>query len=154
MDQVYPEPQPELPLPASPLVSFSPRRGIVLIIEDRDDVRLGVAELLELNGFRVADAATAEQAIASLVAQPAAYALVLLDLLLGGRMSGMDLRARQLGEPALAAIPTVVLSAFDRSAVLQADLKPAAWLEKPFYCDDLLQVVRQYVLPEQHGSAA
>jgi CheY-like chemotaxis protein len=127
-----------------------PRRGIVLVIEDRDDVRLGLAELLELNGFRVADAATAEQAIASLRAQPAAYALVLLDLMLPGTMSGIDLRARQLADPTLAAIPTVVLSASDQSSGVRADLKPAAWLEKPFYCDDLMQVVRQYVVPEEH----
>lgn len=141
--------QPASPLPLPPLDPDLRRHGIVLVVEDRDDVRLGLAELLELNGFRVADAATAEQAIASLVAQPTSFALLLLDLLLPGAMSGFDLRVRQLADPALAAIPTVVLSATDQSAGVRADLRPAAWLDKPFYCDDLLNVVRRYVVPER-----
>ena len=34
-----------------------PRRGAILVLEDRDDVRQGMAQLLELHGFLVVDAA-------------------------------------------------------------------------------------------------
>jgi CheY-like chemotaxis protein len=125
----------------------TPRRGIVLVVEDRDDVRLGVAELLELNGFQVSDAASAEQALTFLSSQPGTCALVLLDLLLPGPLSGADMRARQLANPLLADIPTVIVSASDPSPLARAELHAAEWLDKPFHCHELLEVVRRYVVP-------
>jgi two-component system nitrogen regulation response regulator NtrX len=121
---------------------------VILVVEDRADVRLGVAELLELNGFQVSDAANAEQALAFLSAQPEACALVLLDLMLPGKLSGAEMRARQLADPHLAMIPTVVVSASDPSPLARAELHASEWLDKPFHCDELLQVVRRYVVPE------
>jgi hypothetical protein len=38
-----------------------PRRGAILLVEDRDDVRQGLAQLLELQGFLVADARECSQ---------------------------------------------------------------------------------------------
>jgi CheY-like chemotaxis protein len=126
---------------------IEPRRGTILVVEDHNEVRLGVAQLLELNGFVVTDAADAEHALDSLEAHPAGFALMLLDLLLPGA-SGTELRARQLADPRLADIPVVVVSACEPQADAEARLRPAAWLEKPFRCDDLLNVVRRYVAPE------
>ena len=127
---------------------IAPRHGVVLVVEDRDDVRLGVAELLELNGFQVADAASAEQALAFLSAQPGSCALVLLDLVLPGPMSGADMRATQLADPELAGIPTVIVSASDPTPVARAALHATEWLDKPFHCHDLLELVRRYVVPD------
>ena len=59
------------------------RRGEILLIEDREDVREGLAQLLELHGFMVTEAADGDRGIRELTAQPQAFALVLLDLLLG-----------------------------------------------------------------------
>lgn len=127
---------------------LAPRRGVVLVVEDRDDVRLGVAELLELNGFQVADAATAEQALSFLSSGPERCALVLLDLVLPGPMSGADMRATQLADPALSAIPTVIVSASDPTPVARAALQATEWLDKPFHCHELLELVRRYVLTD------
>jgi CheY-like chemotaxis protein len=127
---------------------FEPRRGVVLVVEDRDDVRLGVAELLELNGFQVADAASAEQALTFLSSGPGQCALVLLDLVLPGPMSGADMRATQLADPALAAIPTVIVSASEPTPVARAALQATEWLDKPFHCHELLELVRRYVVPD------
>ncbi len=130
------------------MVEVATRRGAVLVVEDRDDVRQGLAQLLELHGFLVADARTGEQAIEQLTTDPDAVALVLLDLVLPGPMSGVDVRSRQLADPALAAIPTIVLTASDTPQPDRLPLRPDAWLDKPFRFDDLLTLVRRYVVPE------
>lgn len=130
------------------MVEVATRRGAILVIEDRDDVRQGLAQLLELHGFLVADARTGEQAIEQLTTDPEGVALVLLDLVLPGPLSGIDVRARQLADPALAAIPTIVLTASDTPQPERLPLHPDAWLDKPFRFDDLLTLVKRYVVPE------
>lgn len=134
------------PQPSDP----APRRGAVLVVEDRDDVRQGMAQLLELHGFLVEDARDAEEALQQLQAEPGGFALILLDLLLPGRLSGRDFRMRQLADPALSAIPTVVVTVVDDEQE-RAALGTDGWLEKPFRCADLLDVVKRYVVSE--GSA-
>jgi CheY-like chemotaxis protein len=125
----------------------SPRRGAILVVEDRDDVRDGMAQLLELHGFLVVDAAEAEQAWGHLNADPSGFALILLDLNLPGVLDGTGLRGRQLAYPRLREIPTIVVSAAvpdDDNRTLHAD----AWISKPYRFEDLLAVVKQYVTPE------
>ena len=133
------------------MVEVATRRGAILVVEDRDDVRQGLAQLLELHGFLVADACTGEQAIEQLTTDPEAVALVLLDLVLAGPMSGFDVRSRQLADPALATIPTIVLTASDTPQPERLPLRPDAWLDKPFRFDDLLALVKRYVVPEAGG---
>jgi CheY-like chemotaxis protein len=126
-----------------------PKSGAILLVEDCKDMRVGVTQLLELNGFHVSDTDDGEQAINQLSANPGNFALVLLDLVLPGRISGGDVRARQLADPKLAAVPTVVVSACEPEAEAQAALKPEVWLEKPFRGEQLLSVVRKYVRPDE-----
>lgn len=126
----------------------NPRRGAVLVVEDRDDVREGMAQLLELNGFIVEDARDADEALGHLHAGPDDFALILLDLLLPGGLSGWDFRMRQLANPALARIPTVAVTVIDVDEQKRASLRIDDWLEKPFRCADLMDLVRRYVVPE------
>jgi CheY-like chemotaxis protein len=127
------------------------RRGEILLIEDRDDVREGLAQLLELHGFMVTEAADGDRGIRELTAQPQAFALVLLDLLLGDSMGGVDFRLRQLGNPQLADVPTIVITASEVAADDRTPLHPAGWLEKPFRFDTLLELVKRYVVAEGSG---
>jgi DNA-binding response OmpR family regulator len=124
------------------------RRGAILVIEDRDDVRQGLAQLLELHGFLVADARTGEDGLRQLTDDPQAYALVLLDLMLPGAIGGRELRRNQLAHPALATIPTIVVSAAEVDFRERAGLKPDAWLDKPYRFDDLLALVKRFVVSE------
>ncbi len=133
---------------------IAPRDGTILLVEDCAEVRMGLAELLELNGFHVNDTADGEHAIRTLSADPAAYALLLLDLILPGRISGTDIRAQQLSDPRLAAVPTVVVSACEPEEDVTAILKPDVWLEKPLRCEQLLAVVRRFVRPVPRAGAA
>lgn len=134
-----------------PSLFTTPRRGAVLVIEDRDDVRHGMAQLLELHGFLVADARDAGEALRQLQSEPDGFALILLDLLLPGGPSGRDFRMQQLADPVLAGIPTVVVTAEDVDQQERAALRTDGWLEKPFRCADLLELVKRYVVSE--GSA-
>ncbi|HEY3160876.1 MAG TPA: response regulator [Vicinamibacterales bacterium] len=124
------------------------RRGEILLIEDRNEVREGLAQLLELHGYMVTEVADADHGMRELASQPHAFALVVLDLLLGDTMAGVDFRIRQLLEPHLAAVPTIVITASDIADGDRAPLRPDAWLEKPFRFDSLLELVRRYVVSE------
>lgn len=125
-----------------------PRRGAILLIEDRDDVRQGLAQLLELHGFLVADARDGEEALTQLKADPDGFALVLLDLMLPGRLDGHEVRMRQLEDPRLAPVPTIVVTGTETDRVERTTLDPDAWLDKPFRFDDLLALVKRYVVSE------
>lgn len=138
-------------LGAGPAVAAGPHRGAILVIEDRDDVRQGLAQLLELHGFLVSDARDGDTALQQLTSDPEGFALVLLDLMLPGAISGRDVRTRQLAHPVLSAVPTIVLTASDLDQRERVGLRPDAWLDKPFRFDDLLELVKRYVVPE--GSA-
>lgn len=109
-------------------------------------MRGGLLQLLQLSGFDAAAAETGEQALRRLNATPSAFALILLDLFLPGTLSGWDVRARQLEVPALAAIPTVVITACELRADEKTLLRTDGWLEKPFRVDALLDVVRRFVV--------
>src|SRR5688500_11250237 len=124
------------------------KRGAILVVEDRDDVRQGLAQLLELHGFLVADARDGVDALQQLTLNPEGFALVLLDLMLPGAISGLDIRARQLADPALAELPTIVVTASDLNQDERLRLRPDAWLDKPFRFDDLLELVKRYVVSE------
>ena len=137
------EPAPEPPR--------APRRGAILVVEDRDDVRQGLSQLLELHGYLVADARSGEEGQQQLAADPDGFALILLDLMLPGGISGRDLRTYQLDDPVLATIPTIVVTASELDARERARLRPEALLEKPFRFDDLLGLVRRYVVSERHA---
>jgi DNA-binding response OmpR family regulator len=67
------------------LFAAAPRRGPILVVEDRDDVRQGLSQLLELHGFLVFDAADGTHALEHLRSEAGSIALILLDLLLPRR---------------------------------------------------------------------
>jgi DNA-binding response OmpR family regulator len=129
-------------------VSVPPRRGAILVVEDREDVRSGLAQLLEFHGFLVAEAGDGESALAHLQRQEDGIALILLDLVLPGEVSGRDIRGWMLADGRHADIPTIIVTASEVDAPGRAGLCPAAWLEKPFRFDELLGLVKQYVVPE------
>ena len=147
------EPAPVVPS-ADRTAIVIPRRGAILVVEDRDDVRQGLAQLLELHGFLVADARDGEDALRQLTEDPEGFALMLLDLMLPGAIGGRDLRMRQLADPALAAVPTIVVSASELNHSERVGLNPDAWLDKPFRFDDLLTLVKRYVVSEGHALQA
>jgi CheY-like chemotaxis protein len=130
------------------------RRGEILLVEDRAEVRQGLAQLLEMHGFLVTEAADADRALRELTAQPDGFALILLDLLLDGAMSGIDFRRHQLANPRLASVPTIVITASEIAPNERARLRASGWLEKPFRFDALLEMVKRHVAAGASGLLA
>jgi CheY-like chemotaxis protein len=115
----------------------------VLIVEDDPTVRSSLAGILQDEGYRVATAKNGEEALAYLRAHRAPR-LILLDLMMPV-MDGLTFRAQQLGDPAMARIPTVVLSAARESDKMRG-LAFHGYLQKPIELDLLLEVLTQHVL--------
>jgi CheY-like chemotaxis protein len=109
----------------------------VLVVDDETDIRAAVSELLAEEGYQVLDAANGEEALQK--ARAFHPDVVLLDLMMPG-MNGWEFRAQQKGDPELAQIPVIVLSALGRVQGLDA----AGYLQKPFELDDLLTAVRDH----------
>jgi len=127
------------------------RRGEILVLEDRTDVREGLAQLLELHGFMVTGVPDAEQGLLELAAQPRGFALLVLDLLMPGAMNGIEFRSRQLADPEFATIPTIVITATEMDGGERTSLHADGWLDKPFQFEKLLDLVNCYVIPESQG---
>lgn len=116
-------------------------RAAVLIVDDDPDVREVLAILLSDEGYRVATACNGREAL-SYLAHEEAPALILLDIMMPV-MDGYAFRVTQLEHPALAAIPVVVLSAGEKSERV-TEMRPAAFLKKPFNIEALLELVEKY----------
>jgi CheY-like chemotaxis protein len=77
--------------------------------------------------------------------------MIVLDLQLPGALNGKEFRSRQLEDPQLAAIPTIVITASEVEVEERAGLRVDGWLEKPFRFENLLVLVKRYVVPEVPG---
>lgn len=99
--------------------------------------------LLETAGYGVVEAVDGADGLAQLTAASATIVLVILDLAMPGT-TGWQFRERQLADPRLAKIPTIVLSGVTlmRSEVERLGVRAA--LSKPFLFADLLRFVRAY----------
>lgn len=104
----------------------------VLIIEDEDEIRELLAEMLAERGFAVATARNGEEGLRALRSGPLP-GIVLLDLLMPV-MDGRKMRAEMLGDPALAGIPVIIMSGAadvqdgsDALAAAHVLIKPVKW---------------------------
>jgi CheY-like chemotaxis protein len=112
---------------------------MLLLVEDDDDVREALADVLREAGYDVAWAADGAEAIRALRSglRPDA---ILLDLMMPV-MDGFQFRAEQRSDPALARIPVILISA-DRALERDAKaLEVAAQLAKPAAVADLLATI-------------
>ena len=80
----------------------------VLLIEDDAGLRQALKMLLERRGYLVVEALDGREALTLLQDDPLPSA-VLLDLKLPG-MNGWEFRERQLADPRLACLPTLVMT--------------------------------------------
>jgi chemosensory pili system protein ChpA (sensor histidine kinase/response regulator) len=114
----------------------------VLVVEDDDDIREVLEQLLATEGFRVEVAKDGLDAVEKLRAIPGT-SVILLDMMMPN-MDGESFLAVLRGTPALADIPVVVISG-DASARDRAnELRAAACLVKPFEIEELLGVVHRF----------
>jgi CheY-like chemotaxis protein len=113
----------------------------ILIVDDHDDTRNLLVELLALDGFAVIAAASGEEALAMVREQRPC--IVLLDLGLPD-IAGLELVLRLRAEPNTASAPIYALSGFTnlRSAALAAGID--GFLVKPVLGSELRTIVAQH----------
>jgi CheY-like chemotaxis protein len=114
----------------------------VMLVEDDVDIRADLSALLCSEGFEVACAADGAEALAQL-RQGTRPDVILLDLMMP-LMNGWEFRAEQLRDPALAAIPVLLLTAGDANQDLSA-LRADGRIPKPIQLDELYRKLREFV---------
>jgi two-component system, cell cycle sensor histidine kinase and response regulator CckA len=119
--------------------------GTVLVVDDEETVRTVSARILESIGFSVVLAADGREGLEKYRAEPARYALVLLDLTmphLDGEETFRQLRHLNPG------VKVVLMSGFNRQeAVSRFTGKGlAGFVQKPFSVDGIITAVREVLL--------
>jgi CheY-like chemotaxis protein len=117
---------------------MSQPHATILVVDDNDDVLEVVGALLESEGYGVATASNGAEALDQLGAglKPA---LVVLDLTMPV-MDGWEFRDRQLRDPELRDIPTIIYSAISRHDAL-AGMHVAGAFEKGVDFDPMLRLI-------------
>lgn len=114
----------------------------ILIVEDDDDLRAVVSELLRDLGYRVATAMNGRDALEYLRANRPP-GLIVLDLMMPV-MDGVEFCRRRLRDPALRAIPIFLFTARGQTI---ANVSAVKVLRKPLVVDEFIDAVRSVVLP-------
>jgi CheY-like chemotaxis protein len=142
------------PAPAPPPARAQPahaRGETVLLVEDEELVRGVVGEMLERRGYRVLDAAGAQEAEALFVEH--GCDVLVTDVVMPGG-SGVDL-ARRLAERR-ADLRVLFISGYTREAFpATAELgRGSAFLQKPFTVDTLAAALTELLAPATSRSPA
>jgi CheY-like chemotaxis protein len=127
-------------------VSTHHHRGNILIVEDDEDIRAAMAELLESEGFEVAVASNGKEGL-EVLGQIGPPCLVLLDLMMPV-MNGEDFLRQVRKDPALDLIPVIIVTASGRTPLPGTQ----GILKKPFEINDLFATVSMYCPQPVHGS--
>jgi DNA-binding response OmpR family regulator len=114
--------------------------GRILVIDDEEGFRDGVADLLSMEGYRVTVARNAVEAVSLLPEfKPQ---LILLDLrmpLLDGEMFLRGIR----GAAASREVPVVLISAKEELPAIALRCGATAYLPKPFEAPQLLSIIER-----------
>lgn len=121
-------------------VSSSPAQ--ILIVEDDEDLRLVVSDLLRDLGYRVATAMNGRDALDYLRANRPP-GLIVLDVMMPV-MDGVEFCRRRLRDPALRSIPLFLFTARGHSI---ANVSAVKVLRKPLVVDEFIEAVRSIVEP-------
>jgi two-component system, chemotaxis family, chemotaxis protein CheY len=114
----------------------------VLIVEDNDDFREVLENVLTHAGYRTVACASAMDGLLALQTGERFCAIV-LDLRMP-HISGFQFREEQRRHPALRDIPVIVVTATVHPADYHGNLNAAAYLTKPVNLADMLETVRRH----------
>jgi CheY-like chemotaxis protein len=113
----------------------------VLVIDDVDATRRGLAELLRLRGYAPHEARNGAEGLQVLRDHPETR-VVVLDLAMPGT-NGFWFREQQLKDPALSHIPVIVFTGSAKRDALE-HLQVAAVLLKPFSVDAVFHAIDKH----------
>ncbi len=114
----------------------------VLVVDDEDDLRELLVEVLLEAGYRVLAANAGDEALRLMRASPPAF--VVMDLVMP-RMTGYTLAEEMENDPLLREIPFCVISA---STFQPTPERAECVIRKPFQTAELLSAVARHVQPK------
>jgi CheY-like chemotaxis protein len=116
----------------------------VLVVDDVDATRRGLAELLRLRWYVTHEAKNGAEAMAMLRTHPDT-GIVVLDLTMPGT-SGFWFRDQQLKDPTLARIPVIVFTGSPQGDWVIEALDVSEVLFKPFAVDQVCEAIKRHCL--------
>jgi CheY-like chemotaxis protein len=122
-------------------MTTQPCSGYVLIVDDEEDTRELIRDLLEAKGFSVATAEDGEQALNAMAAVPR-VCLMILDLIMPN-MGGLEVLQRLAADPAAQNIPVWVSTSAPHLAP-----EGVPCLPKPVDVDQLVALVRDHCIAQ------
>jgi len=115
----------------------------VLIVEDHDDSRMLLEDVLGQAGFRTLPAASGAEALRMLAAEvPDA---IVLDLILPW-VNGVEVLATVRSVPALAKVPVLVVTGTQTSAFDLRVYSPVAVMRKPLDLDKIVPTIQDLLV--------
>ena len=114
-------------------------RPSILVVEDDDDCRTVLADLLEMSGYSVLSCGEAHRAVE--MAREHELALVLVDFMMPDADGGWLVRSLRAEGGQLAQVPVVLTTGSSAGRAIADSLGVRA-LEKPFDMNRLLELVR------------
>lgn len=118
----------------------------VMVVEDDDDIRETMEQVLDDHDIPVMSAANGAIALAQLRAAAEPPCVILLDMMMPV-MDGREFRTRQQADPALAHIPVVVVSAHVTGDRAAAEMQADGYLKKPCDLAALLAEINRFLHP-------
>jgi two-component system phosphate regulon response regulator PhoB len=116
-------------------------RGLVLIVEDEESILSSLAMLVELEGYRVAQASDGQQALQRIAeCRPD---LLLTDFMMP-QLDGIELVRRLRAEPAYQELPIILMSAV-RVDLSGVEALVDAFLRKPMDLDHMFELIERGV---------
>jgi CheY-like chemotaxis protein len=114
----------------------------VLVVDDVDATRGGLADLLRLRGYHAREAGNAIEGL-RILREERGVRVVVLDVMLPGA-SGFWFREQQLHDPAIADIPVILFTGAPDVDVNSTPLPVQAVVRKPVAVDALLDLLARY----------
>ena len=113
----------------------------ILVVDDDLRSLTYIFEMLEFEGFSIQSAASGEEALSLIFADPPDVALV--DVLMPG-MSGLDLLSALRADPRTRDLPVILMSGMAETDLARRSLglRAVSYLVKPFAVGDLLMLIQ------------
>jgi len=128
--------------PASDETAAESLKGPVLVVDDDVRVRTALSTILRSQGYEVVTAASGKEALRYLKYNPPPR-VILSDLVMPD-INGPQLRMEMERDPALAAIPLVIMSGTHDTRAEAFFLNAAGHLSKPIHLAELLAVIERF----------
>jgi CheY-like chemotaxis protein len=113
------------------------KEHVILVVDDNEDIRETMRELLSFEGYQVVTAEHGQEALDLLRAGREKVSLILLDLMMPV-LDGWQFRELQQKDEALSRIPVIILTASGDARSLS---RQTTVLQKPVQFEELLAAV-------------